>query len=255
MPWRPLVLFGLALLMGCANGYRPSTVERAAPPPGAVIGIVASIPPQVRLVSNGVVSGLTLDIVDATDWHLDKLAEGAARDTLGSKYKIVPTRVSGYIVDTDTRLEKATNEARAIETQVRSQVSSDSPVDYYLVLCLGNAAQPYEPGPQAKIGIGVRKRYSPWNPAPTLHAYLQVSLLNARTDKVIATTPMEVPAAPHGVTYAFTENEPIEPLDGFEWHEHWSEMSDAQRQLIEDHIKAMISRGVPYTLKQMKLAP
>ena len=209
----------------------------------------------MRIESGGQFSGLKVDIVDATNWHLDEVVAAAAKSALSPQYRIVGTSVSGYIVDTDTKLDKALNATRAIETQVSNQVRSDGPVDYLLVIGYGNAAQPYRPGVADMVAIGVKKQYTVWDRPPLLHTYLQVSLLDAKSDKVIATSPLAIPPQSNGFAYVGTEDEPIEKLEGFEWHETWAEMSEDQRRLIEDHIKQMIERAVPYTLKAMKIVP
>jgi hypothetical protein len=234
-------------LTACAN--RPSAVAVGAIKPDASIGIVASIPPELRIESGSAFSGLHVDLVDVTQWRLSALAADAAMRTLSTRYKIVPTTVSGYIVDTDVKLEKAFNETRAIETQTRDRVHVDGSVDYLLVICYGNAAQPYRPGAADMVAVGVKKMYTVWNRPPVLHTYLQVSLLDGKTDRVIATEPLAI--ASH--SFAFGD-EPVEALDGFEWHENWSEMAPEQQKLIEDHVKQMLEQAIPYTLKEMKIA-
>ena len=150
-------------------------------------------------------------------------------------------------------MDEVTNETRVIETEVRKRVHSDAPVDYYLVICQGNAAQPYTEVPEVNIEIGVSKVLTIWGHAPILHTYLQMSWIDAKTGKLLAGAPLAI--KPRALEINPVEDRPIERLDGFEWQKYWRDISDAQRQLIKDHIVKMLEQSVQYTVKQMKIAP
>src|SRR5581483_11054712 len=96
-------------------------------------------------------------------------------------------------VDSDTKLDKAFSKTWAIEDQVRERVHTDRPVDLYLVISLGNAAQPYTEAPNIGIGIGVDKMRNLFTTfSPLAHTFLQMTVIDGQTHKLIATRPLEI---------------------------------------------------------------
>jgi hypothetical protein len=248
------VAFAALVLTSCAP-LRPETVD--VPPADKTIAVVSSIPSQIRIATTGMtVFENALDVVDVPDWKLADVAADAATSQLSPYYMVVRASVSGPIVDSDTKLDKAFKGTWSIEDQLRQRVHADQPVDLYLVISLGNAAQPYTGMPNVGVGIGVSKMRDPFRTRPpVVHTYLQMTVIDGKTQKLIATRPLENSPSPSGELFGGTVTTPTEPLDGFQWKDYWHEMSDAQQDLIRDRIKALLASAVAYTIREMHLVP
>jgi hypothetical protein len=248
------VAFATLVLASCAP-LRPETVD--VPPSDKTIAVVSSIPSQIRIATTGLtVFENALDVVGVPDWKLADVAADAATSQLSPYYTVVRASLNGPIVDSDTKLDKTFKDTWSIEDQVRQRIHTDRPVDLYLVISLGNAAQPYTGLPDVGVGIGVSKLRDPFRTRPpVVHTYLQMTVIDGRTQKLIATRPLEHSPSPSGELFGGTVATPTEPLNGFEWKDYWHEMSDAQQDLIRDRIKALLASSVAYTMREMRLIP
>lgn len=243
-------IFAIFVLASCTN-IQPDTVS--VPATAKTIAVVVSIPPQIRIATTGLtVFENALDVVDVPDWHLTEIAKGAAIDALSRRFQIVPASVDGTIVDSDAKFDKMLDSSLAIESEVRSRVHTAVLVDLYLVISLGNTAQPYDPRPNVYYGIGVSKERNMFRTfAPVAHTFLQMTILDGRTDKVIASRPLgNTPTAGWS-----SRDLPVDPLQGFAWKDYWHEMTDAQHDLIREHIQKLLATSVAYTIHKMNLVP
>jgi hypothetical protein len=248
-----LILSALSLTSCADNRPPPVTV----PPSAKTIAIVSSIPPAIRIATTGLtVFENALDVVDVPDWHLDDAAADAASAALVPRYEVVRARIDGWVVDTDTKLDKLVSQTSALTKQIRERAHTDAPVDLYLVISLSNTAQPYVDRPNVFIGVGARKmRHIFYTLSPVVHTFLQMSVLDGKTYDVIATTPLQIAPRNWGSLITVSASSPIGELKNFEWKDTWHEMSAAQHDLIHDQLVTLLSQSVTYTIREMQLAP
>lgn len=245
------LLAAASLLASCAN--RPETL--ATPPPAKSIAIVASVPPQIRIGTKAAIIENTLDIVDVPEWHLDDVAANAATEVLSTRYKVNRATLNGWVFDDDSKLDKAVNQTWSIEDEVRTHAHVDNPVDLYLVITRSNTADPYLGDYQKGfIGVGISKWWNIFTTMPPLaHTYLQMTVSDGKTFKVIASTTLEDAPRKTGAFNLFEVSAPTEELEGFEWKDYWHEMTEAQHTFVHDHIVNLLRRSIIYTVKKMKL--
>lgn len=238
------------MLAGCAT--KPQTVS-VVDRPAKTVAVVASMGPKIIVGTTGVtVFEKATDAVEVPEWDLDGVAAKAMTEALSSRFQVIVAKPREQLVDSDSRLTKAVNSTLAIETEVRQKVTFSQPVDLVVALTLSNTAQPYRQGHETvDFGVGVSKWRQPFGTrAPRVHTYLEMAVLDGATLKVLATKSLVVPnSAGTG------EAPPVVGLKGFEWHDYWHEMTPEQQDLIHQRIVSLLTQGVPYTLKQMKLAP
>lgn len=247
----------LALLIGCAlllAGCASEPTDVNLPSPGRSISIVSCVPPNIRIATFGLLAGKALDIVDVSDWHLDQVASNAAAKVLAPRYQIILASVDRPIVDGDAPINHVFRGEDALEDQIRSYVHPAGPVDYYVILAVGVRGEPHEDAPYIFQDIGVSKMRNIFRTLPPVaHTFLEVILADARTDKVLSITALE-DYPRRARLFGIKQYMPEKPLDGFEWHDYWHEMSDAQHDLIKTTLTHLLQESVAYTLGDMKIS-
>lgn len=257
---RRLLVTGLMMLglAGCADTVTPMT----SVPPAKTVVVIPSIPPGFRVATLGSFGALgfgnTLDIVDDHDWHLNQLAVDAASKVLSPKYDVSSVIPDTILIDTQSRLDAATGLGTDVGTVIKEHVSPLPPADLYIVLCVsfrshhhaGNIPLLYE-------DIGVSKQRDPLGTIdPLVHTYLLLTVVDGKTFKTIYDTPLmfdpKLRPPPHMLV---EDSYPTMSLNGFDWKDHWAEMTSEQHQLIEKTVKDLLAASIPYTLKQMNIAP
>src|SRR5690242_361607 len=238
-----LRVLGLAALLAvgaCARQLPPVNL----PPSVKSVAIVPAVPSEIRIATTGMTRFEdALDLVEVSDWKLDDIAWQAANATLAPRVKTVRAATDGPVADAASIFEKAVLGSGQFESQLRTHVHTDVPVDLYLVISPSNAADMHLSLPNVLKGVGVSKMRSIiMTHDPKLHAFLQLSVVDAKTFKVIETRPLRVDHAGHPAWVDLPgDTTPVEMLEGFAWKDYWHEMSDALRDLIRERLTGLVA--------------
>jgi len=254
MPRCGLVVVLLLALTGCAEKQDRLVTT---PPPGKTVAVVVSIPPQIRVATTGMTAfENALDIVEVAEWHLDDVAFDAAALPLSQRYQVSRIMPKNKIFDYDTLLDKSVKTTTAIEKQTNAFVDANHGADIYIVICLGNTAGPYHGNkPNIFYDIGISKYRGLFTTLdPVAHTYLMMVAIDGKTLKTIASMPIRYP---HTQRYRLQEwdDEAGAALEGFEWHDHWREMSPPQQDLIRDKIQGLLRDSISYSVKKVMALP
>jgi hypothetical protein len=244
-----VALLGIALALGaCAS----EPIESSIPPTAKTIAIVSELPSQIRIATSGMTAfENALDVVDVPEWNLPAAADDAAKVALSPRYQIVQATVDGEVADNNSKLDRAFVGESSLEDQIRSRIHPAVPVDLYLIIAAGDREHVQARLPNIGLGIGVDKVRNPFHTdPPVVHTYAEIVLADATSGKVITIQPLRIPPTPRGLL-GITYDAPIDLLDGFQWHDHWGEMSATQHQLIQDRLTHLLQRAVTYTVQQM----
>jgi hypothetical protein len=242
------LLGALLVLNGCAS----PPIESRIPPTAQTIAIVSEIPPQIRIATSGMTAfENALDIVDVPDWNLRAIADDAAKAVLSPRFQIVTATTDDVVADDTSQLDRAFAGEASLEDQIRTRIHPTAPTDLYVIIAPGDRAHVQARLPNVLLGIGVSKVRNPFHTDPPLvHTFAEIIVADAKSDKVLSVESLRITPTAHGLL-GITYNAPSEPLDDFEWHDHWIEMSKAQQGLIHDRLTDLLRRAVTYTLHGM----
>ena len=244
-------LLALPSLLFCLAACASSTVPAANLPPEAKkVGVIISIPAQIRLVSGGILRTTTMDMVDATDWHLDDVAFDAASEVLAPRFETTRLTPDRPIKDFTNPLNSAVF-GTYIEKEVREVLHDGRPQDLYLVISLGEHAHPYNGASPMLRDVGVSQYYAPAGSGiPQLHTFLQVNLLDGKTKKLIVSSPLRKPAAGSRGSSA-TGDLPTQDLSEITWGDYWYQFSTVDQQRLRNDLTDLLSQTVGFTVAAM----
>jgi len=261
---RSLYFLALAGLLAACNTKPAAPPVVAVPPTAKTVAVAVYLPPVLRLETTGLTAfELSTDIVDIPDWQLDKVAADAATAALKPQFTVEPATLDGPV--TVRGLSQIDRWMGAKETDVgaelRGHIHADQPADLYLVISAAPESTLRSTGKTIignritipMIGIGVYKeRHILRTIAPLAHVYLLMAVVDAHTYSALATTGLRLAG---GQMWYGTPNMPMEPLDNFEWHDDWRDMSAAQHDLIHNQIVSLLTASIGYTIRQIELVP
>lgn len=244
----------LALLAACAADRPPVLANTAA---YKSVAVIAAIPSKIDLGTTGLfVFDNDHDTVDVPDWHLDSLALDAATRALSPHYRIAFALADDQFVDTDSPLTAALEHSTVIQDYARKHAQAGHPADIVIVLCESVRVFPNTNPPPIIQFVGVQKLRDPLlTRPPFVHSYILATIMDGKTLNIITETPLLLP--PHkraggpfgngawGVGGAYPE----ELLPGFQWKDHWRDLTEDQRTLIHDKITYLLSTSTYYTLQ------
>jgi hypothetical protein len=227
-------------------------------PPGTkTIAIVPAFPVSFRVETLGpTVFGNKVDAIDMRGWGLEQAATDIAKQSLSPKYQVTEVPPDPAFDDDRSELNPFVNSSDNAGDFVRDHVHAQPVPDLYIVLTPDTRAEPYISEPVQPIAFGIMKMKAPFGfPVmhPFLHTFLELSIVDGRTFKLLYETPLLVPNTlklPLADKLVYAR----EPLDVGEWHREWADMTDAQRALIESSARDLLVRSLTYTLGQMQIA-
>ena len=246
---RSSLLLGLAVLLSACTAHPGSPQHPAALTRS--IAIVSALGPNILVGSTGgPASENTSESVAVPDWDLDGVALAAARTELSRRFEVAsasraPDQAPG---------RPALASTAAILDAARDGVLTPVPADLILVLSLSNTAQNQQGHPTVDYGVGISKWRSPLSivrPA-YVHTFLAVTLIDGRSQTVITQASLKMKAREPSLLGA-TETLPFVPLESFEWHNHWADMTNRQHEQIHQLLTTLLKEAVPYTLEKMPL--
>lgn len=249
-PIYPLIL---ALLAGCT----PTSVKPIPNLPTAArtIVIVPSVPPYLILATQSLLGG-HVETPSIRRWDLDNLVYRSAKSVLSSTFSVSEAIRSTQIFDTQSRLDAAINDDVVAE-KVIQLIKTPTRPDLYIVFCVSDRSHPYVNShvPGFMDDIGVSTMTGPFGPlTPLLHTFLEMSVIDGKTMKLISDTPILVhPVSERAIRLLrinFENPYPYIPLHHFKWHERWSRMSLDQRTLIRHDVERLLVKAVTYTVKK-----
>ena len=210
---------------------------------------MSAVPSEIRIATTGLtVFENALDVVDASDWHLADVAADAAASALLSRYHVGRATTDGAIVDGDAPIDRLFN-GESTSKSIRTRVHTSVPVDLYVVIMAGTRAQAHsDRHVMSEVG---EADLTVQNATADRDTFREPMVLDAKTFKTLGVPPLQ--DTPRSVGWIGRDDAPSEPLEGFEWHDYWHEMSSAQQDLIEDHIKRLLARSVAFTIRETTL--
>jgi len=249
-----LLMAALAALAACAAEKPPVLASTTA---YKSVAIIAAIPSRINLGT----TGLTAfdngdDPVDVPEWHLDNIALDTATRALSGRYRIAYALADDQFVDSDSPLSATLEHTTAIQDYARTHAQADHPADIFIVLCESVRVFSANARPEVIQFMGAFKFYDPiLTRPPVVHSYILATIMDGKTFKIITETPLLLP--PHkrqggafgngawGAGGAYPEL----LLTGFQWKDHWRDLTEDQRTLIHDKITYLLSTSTYYTLQ------
>lgn len=221
---------------------------------GKTIAIISSIGPRIIVGTTGItVFENAKDVVEVPEWNLDSIATQSANAALSPRFAIIPATRNAMIVDSDTRLDKSVSTNYAISDAVRTKAHIESAVDLILIISLSNTAQNYTGRSTVDYGVGVSKWRDPFATRPPhVHTFLEMTILDGRNYNVISQSPLKIHSKTRTM-FGGDESVPIDPIDDFEWKDHWVEMTAEQHEIIHQKISELLKEAIPFTIQKMGL--
>ncbi len=243
----------LAALTGC------STSTPFVLPSAKSIVIVPAITKNFRVATTGLtVFQNNLDIIDDSSWNLNQLAYDTAVKALGPVYQVSEA-------SPDAALWKALDDWPFLEpdigNEIKQHVHVTSLPDLFLCISISNPPATGEQYPDILRAVGISKQRV-WitNITPVAHAYLELSIIDGRTFKVLNQLPLSMPQKKQAPKIGISDGTffyggggrlPIAELDNFPWRDHWADLTPAEQQEAEDTIRNLITASESYTLTQV----
>lgn len=262
---RSVYFLALACLLLAACDTKPAAPPVVMIPPTAkTIAVAVIIPPVLRLETTGLTAfELSTDIVDIPDWQLDKVAANEATAALTPQFTVESATVDAPITirplsQIDRWMGAQTDDVGA---ELRGHIHADRPADLYLVIFSEPEASLRSTGKTTvgnritipTLGIGVYKeRHILRTLAPQAHVYLLMAVVDGHTFSTLALTGLRMAT---GRSAIGTTDMPVVPLDNFDWHDDWRDMTAAQHDQIHSQIVSMLTASVGYTIQQIELVP
>jgi len=233
----------LFLLSGCAAKpeVAPPTIFSAKS-----VTVIPGVGSKILVATTGMtVFENNEEYAEVPEWNLDGLVTQIGNEALSKRYTIINPSRSSPVVDYDTRLDKFTRDELAIQNEIRKKVSFAKSPDLIVVIALSNSAQDFQGQRPVDYGVGVSKWYLPIGKRPPhAHTYLEVILLDGHTLQELSERPLILPPS---------EKRPKQDLNGFEWTDHWADMTLAQREEVHQALVQLLRTSIPYTLNKMNL--
>ncbi|MDE2240754.1 MAG: hypothetical protein KGJ73_12615 [Rhodospirillales bacterium] len=244
----------LAALAGC------STSTPFVLPPAKSIVIVPAITKNFRVATTGItVFQNNLDIIDDSSWHLNQLAYDTAVKVLSPAYQVSEA-------SPDAALWKDLNgwsffEPFNIGNKIKQHVHVTSLPDLFLFISISDPPPTGEQYPDILRAVGISKqRVWVTNITPVAHAYLELSVIDGRTFRVLDQAPLSMPQKKQAPKIGISDGTffyggggrlPIAELDNFPWRDHWADLTAAEQHEAEDTIRNLITASESYTLTQV----
>jgi len=236
---------GLAtlLLSACASAPAP-----APPPAGPVrtIAIVSAIGPDLVLGETGpALADDQSQSIAVPQWDLDGVTLAAARAALVRRFQVIAT----IRVDPN---ETPLISTAAILDAARKGTLAPATADLILMISLSNSAQNRQGHRSVDFGVGVSRWRAPpvFGQPPYVHAFLAVTLIDGKSLTVVTQAAMKIKAREQSI-FGEDETLPFVPLENFEWHDHWSDLTNKQHEQIHQLIAALLKQSVPFTLDKL----
>ncbi len=243
----------LAALTGC------STSTPVVLPPAKSIVIVPAIPKNFRVATSGLtVFQNNLDIIDDSSWHLNQLAYDTAVKALGPAYQVSEA-------SPDAALWKDLDDwsflGQDIGNEIKQHVHVTSLPDLFLFISISDPTPDGEGFPDILRAVGISKQRV-WitNMTPVAHAYLELSVIDGRTFRVLDQVPLSMDPKDQVPKDGLNDGTfingggptlPIAELDNFPWRDHWADLTAAEQHEAEDTIRNLITASESYTLTQV----
>jgi hypothetical protein len=210
------------------------------------IAIVSAIGPDLILGQTGpALADDQSQSIAVPQWDLDGVALTAARTALARRFQVVAaTRIDPNetpLLSTATILDAA-----------RKGALAPTPADLILVISLSNSALNRQGHPSVDYGVGVsRWRALPvFGQPPYVHAFLAVTLIDGKSLTVVAQAAMKMKAREPSV-FGEDETLPFVPLQNFDWHDHWPDLTSKQHDQIHQLLATLLKQSVPFTLDKL----
>jgi hypothetical protein len=254
-----ILIAALAALSACAP-ERPPVLASAAQYKS--IAIMSAIPAKIELGTTGIfVFDNDSDVVDVPDWHLSGIALDAAKRALAGHYQIAYSMTDDQFYDQDSPLVAMLSKSTSIQDYARQHARADAPVDLIVVLCESLQAFSSNARPEVIQFVGAYKFRDPiLTRPPVVHSYILATLMDGRTFKIISQDPLLMPqhkragGAFGNGAWGAGGAYPEELMEGFQWKDHWSDLTEDQRNLIHDRIVYLLSTSTFYTLQTTLMA-
>lgn len=255
-----LPLTGALLLALTACDPSTVTTVTSIPPGAQTVVIVPSVPESLIVATRGVtIFGNNLDQPSIADWHLADLIYSSAKQALEPRYQVSEAIPNQQLIDTQSRLNAALDHDDGV-AQALSQLVHISPApDLYVVFCVSARSHPYVDTPTTPYfmqDIGVSNQLAPFGlpslvPTVTVHTYLEVTVIDGKSMKVLGDTPLLMPPDSniiHGPLMSRNDPMPERGLKDFDWHDNWADMTHDEQTLIRATIEDLLQKSVPYTV-------
>lgn len=205
--------------------------------PNKTVGVVLVVPPTGHLARNSWLSGNSCDFFDLKELNLYGAVFDAARSALSSRYKVVRVSVApGAAIRTpNTEMFGAFKSFPPVGEQVRQFSRAEGPVDLYLVIWSSLSANTCDLHPNTPVGFGIGLTQISSRPTH-LHAFGDAFVVDARTLQTSASVFLQS---------AFVR------LDGFEWRDKRTQMTEQQWQMIKTLMPKVLSAAVQSASRQL----
>lgn len=226
-----VLVVAVLLLLNCVG--IASAQQR---PKATAVGIVLVVPPTGHLARNGWFTGTGCDFFDLKEMNLYQAVFDAARSALAPKFKVVRVSVApdATIRTSNTEVFGAFKSFPSIGEQVRQFSRHKEPVDLYLVIWSSLSGNTCDLHPSTPVGYGIG--LTSISGRQHMHAFGEAFLVDPRTLKTS-------PSAYFGSAFM--------PLDGFEWKDKRSELTDQQWRMIKTMIPKLLAAAVQTASKQL----
>lgn len=235
------------------------------PADAKTVVVVPSVPDKLNVVTRGVtIFGNDLDQPDIKDWDLPGLIYTSTKQALGARYVVSEAVPKDALIDYQSKMTAALDSDDGIANLLASEIKISPAPDLYIVYCVSARSHPYvdalgTPYFMQDIGVSdMRPLLGLPGVPPAVHSFLEVTIIDGRTMKVLADTPLLMPLGKfteprplYGHQYAY----PIQELKHFEWHSKWADMPPAEQAKIRSTIEALLQTSVTYTIQKAFVTP
>lgn len=175
------------------------------------------------------------------DFSIDARIERLITSALAPRFNIVRTRPEGASIDFGEW------DARAIGEKIRGFPQRDD-VDAYVIACRDERA--IESGAFLTFsGLGLYNRESLFREITDVFAAYRIVMMDARTGEVIVGREAGIETGP------FDSALPRKRVDNSRWPGDDTPLPPDQVPILRDDLYQLIDASVPWTLKELKLAP